>query len=376
MPTKRLPSNPSLDHLKSQASDLLKLIATRNAEAIQRIREFHPRFREADDTTTAGSKLTLSDALFTISREYGYRSWTSLKRTVENSRKSTKQHAHIPHHERISNSVFSRAIEYLDSGDANGLSSYLKRHPGLVREKVEFEGENYFRNPTLLEFIAENPIRQGSLPSNIKTVAQVILDAGAKDMPVSVNSALELVVSGRIPRECSVQIPLIDLLCDYHADVNQAMSSALLHGEFAATETLLKHGASLSLPVASATGNLIAAKKKLSTSSADQRHLAMALATQHGHTDILRLLLDAGENPNRYNPIGGHSHCYPLHQAAFFAHESTISLLLERGARTDVTDIIHKGTPLDWAIHAGHDQIAELLRSNGSKTADHLVAET
>ncbi len=37
---------------------------------------------------------------------------------------------------------------------------------------------NYFCHPTLLEFIAENPTRRGSLPSNIVEVAKVILDAG------------------------------------------------------------------------------------------------------------------------------------------------------------------------------------------------------
>lgn len=176
MPTKRLPENPSLDHLKSQASDLLKSLATRNAGDIQRIREFNPRFREFDGTIAASSNLTLSDALFAIAREYGYSSWTSLKRAVEGLRKSTQPHTPIPHHERILNPVFCRAIEYLDSGDEDGLRSYLKQHPDIVQVSVEFEGENYFRNPSLLEFIAENPIRHGSLPSNIKEIAQVILD--------------------------------------------------------------------------------------------------------------------------------------------------------------------------------------------------------
>lgn len=372
MPTKRLPASPSLDHLKSQAKDLLKSLIAQDPGAIQRIREFNPRFRQTEPKVIVRSKLTLSDALFTIAREYGYRSWASLKRTVDNSRKSTELPSYIPHQERISNPVFGRALEYLDSGDAEGLRLYLIKHPDLVRKKIEFEGENYFRNPTLLEFIAENPIRHGSLPSNIKDVAQVILDAGAKDMPVSINDALILVVSGRVPRECSVQIPLINLLCEHHANVNQAMPAALLHGEFEAIKALLSHGAILDLPVAAATGNLSAAKDSLSSSSRDQRHLAMALAAQHGYENVMKLLLDAGENPNRYNPIGGHSHCYPLHQAAFFAHEPVVRLLLVSGAKTDVTDILHRGTPLDWACHAGHTQIAELLRSNGAKTADQI----
>ena len=35
---------------------------------------------------------------------------------------------------------------------------------------------------------------------------------------------------------------------------------------------------------------------------------------------IVRMLLDAGEDPNRYNPVGAHSHSTPLHQAAVGGH--------------------------------------------------------
>jgi len=44
---------------------------------------------------------------------------------------------------------------------------------------VVFEGGNYFRNPALLEFAAENPDSPGTLPANIVSVAKVILEAGA-----------------------------------------------------------------------------------------------------------------------------------------------------------------------------------------------------
>jgi hypothetical protein len=33
-----------------------------------------------------------------------------------------------------------------------------------VHQHVVFEGGNYFRDPTLLEFVAENPVRHGTLP--------------------------------------------------------------------------------------------------------------------------------------------------------------------------------------------------------------------
>jgi uncharacterized protein (TIGR02246 family) len=52
--------------------------------------------------------------------------------------------------------------------------------------------------------------------------------------------------------------------------------------------------------------------------------------------DIVRLLLDAGEDPNRYNPDGLHSHSTPLHQAALAGHDAVVRLLVERGARLDI----------------------------------------
>jgi ankyrin repeat protein len=39
--------------------------------------------------------------------------------------------------------------------------------------------------------------------------------------------------------------------------------------------------------------------------STEDRQLALSLAADLGHVEIVRLLLDAGEDPNRYNPVGG-----------------------------------------------------------------------
>jgi ankyrin repeat protein len=76
------------------------------------------------------------------------------------------------------------------------------------------------------------------------------------------------------------------------------------------------------------------------------RHKAVALAAQHGHTEVLRLLLDAGEDPSRHNPEGNHGHSTPLHQAVWSDHLDTVRLLVERGARLDIRDTIYQGTPL------------------------------
>jgi hypothetical protein len=266
----------------------------------------------------------------------------------------------LPHHERIEDVAFRRAVDLLDAGDAAGLREHLEQHPDLVRQRVVFEG-NYFRNPTLLEFVAENPIRRGTLPVNIVDVAKVILHAGAE--PAAVEETLGLVCSGRVARECGVQARLIDLLCDRGADPNIAMHAALGHGEFDAVKTLIGCGARVDLPVAAGLGRTEDVVRLLAEAGAEDRHRALALAAQFGHVEIVRALLDAGEDPDRYNPAGFHSHSTPLHQAALAGHDAVTRLLVERGARVDLKDTMWQGTPAGWAAHAGNTELAAYLSS-------------
>ena len=359
MPVKRLPESPDLSQLKQQAKDLLKGHAERRLDAAHRIREFHPRFRRATDAVVLDGRLKLSDAQLAIAREYGFPSWVRLKAHIE--RPSMADRLDIPHHERIEDPVFRRAVALLDAGDADGLRAHLELHPKLARQRVVFEGGNYFRNPTLLEFIAENPVRHGVLPANIVALAQVIVEFGVEQ--ATLNATLELVSTGRVTRECKVQLPLIDLLCNWGADPGMALHGAALHGEFEAVQALLARGARFDLPLAAALGQVDEFRRLLAAASAGERHLALALASQFGHVEIVKLLLDAGENPDRYNPVGGHSHSTPLHQAVWAGHEELVRLLAERGARLDIRDVLWQGTPADWAEYGGRIELATYLRS-------------
>jgi Ankyrin repeats (3 copies) len=360
VPTKPLPSRPDLRQLKRQARELLRAQRAGTLDAAQRIREFHPRYRDAGDDTIAVAPLKLGDALLSIAREYGFASWPRLRAYVEGplDKKLSR-----PHVERIEDPTFRRAVDLVDRGDADALRDYLASNPRLVGQRVEFEGGNYFTDPTLLEFIAENPARRGAMPPHALEVARALLDAGGKDDRRSVDSTLELVASSNVAREGHVQLALIGLLCDYGANPNAGINAALYYGEFESVEELLRRGAVLDLTIAAATGRYEDAVRLLSGAGAEERQRSFALAAQHGHAEILRLLLDAGEDPNRYSPIGGHSHATPLHQAALAGHEAVVRLLVERGARLDIEDIHHRATPLGWAEYGGQAAVAEYLRS-------------
>jgi len=288
MPVRRLPSNPNLEHLKCQAKDLLKDHAARDPGAAQRLREFHPRFARsnsggATDAEIFAAPLKLSDAQLAIARESGFASWPRLKRRVEKPMPTDR--LDLPPHERIEDAAFRRAVDLIDAGDAAGLREHLRRHHKLTRQHVVFEGMNYFHNPALLEFVAENPIRHGKLPGNIVEVAKVILDAGVER--ASLNETLMLVATGSVPRECQVQIALIDLLCDYGADPASALRAAALHGEMEAANALIRRGAHIDLPVAAALSRGATSyrdnfRRLLPAASRDERHLALALASQYG----------------------------------------------------------------------------------------------
>jgi hypothetical protein len=357
MPVRQLPSRPNLDHLKQQAKDLMKAHAARTATSAQLIREFHPRLRGAADSAIFAAGFKLSDAQLTIAREHGFLSWTRLKRRIE--KPAPTDRLDLPHHERIEDPVFRRAVDLIDSGDVTGLRAHLNQHPGLSHQRIVFEGMNYFHNPSLLEFIAENPIRHNTMPENIVAVTEVILEGGVDQAARDVT--LALVSSGSVPEACGKQIPLIDLLCDWGADPGSALHTALLHGSVAAVQALIRRGAKVDLAIA-ALGKGEDFKRRLITATAQERHLAMAVAAQYCRVEIVRILLDAGEDPNRYNPVGGHSHCTPLHQAAGYGTLELARLLVERGARVDIKDVLWKGTPADWAHHVGRTEMEAYLR--------------
>jgi ankyrin repeat protein len=123
------------------------------------------------------------------------------------------------------------------------------------------------------------------------------------------------------------------------------------------------HGARMTLPLAASLGEYEHMKSLLPNSKPRDRHLALALAAQYGYAYAVEILLDAGEDPSRFNPPGAHSHSTPLHQAALNGHLDVVKLLASRGAKTDIKDILFGGTPAGWANHAGKKDVEEYLCS-------------
>ncbi len=77
MPTQELPDRPSLENLRKQAKSLRKSVLANEADALDRVREFHPRAAQALE------RFSLSDAQLVIARCYDFSSWTRLKQYLD-----------------------------------------------------------------------------------------------------------------------------------------------------------------------------------------------------------------------------------------------------------------------------------------------------
>lgn len=84
-------------------------------------------------------------------------------------------------------------------------------------------------------------------------------------------------------------------------------------------------------------------------------------AAGFGHTDVVRLLLDYGAEPNRQDVRGGTA----LMLAAFNGERDVVALLAERGAKLD-TMSENGATALRLADAKGHKSVAALLRQLGA----------
>jgi len=265
----------------------------------------------------------------------------------------------------IPDPLFREAVAAIDAGDVSALEHLLAQHPRLVRDRLEY-GEGYFRQPYLLWFVAENPIRQGRLPQNIVPVTRAILLAVEREAPDSlqaqIDCALGLVSSGRIAREHGVQRELIDVLCDAGADPEGALVPALAHREVAAAERLLAHGARLTLLAAVCTGRTAEIARLAPGASADERQAALAGAAFYGQAHHLDRLIDLGVDINAYSPPGFHPHGTALHHAVDSGSFDAVQALVQAGADLGRKDRIYQGTPLGWAEHLNRPEIAAYLR--------------
>lgn len=378
----RLPFDAPLSDYARQAGELLDGWQREDPTAVAIFRQGHPKFldrkipwlqREMSAEQVRGVRIDIVDVQLALARWYDFLDWDRLIDYVEAVRQPGSRMWR-----------FERAVEAVIDGDIATLKRLLQEDRELVRTRstrvTHFDPPRH--GAMLLHYLAANGVegyRQRS-PKNAAAVAELLIEAGADpdDLCHAYGgecTTMALLVSSTPPDRAGVQVPILKVLIDSGASMTPTgegnwtspVITALVFGKKAAAETLVDRGAPIdTLAAAAGLGRIPDLRRLMPKATAGDRHRALALASQLGQVDAVKLLLDAGEDPNRFNPPGTHAHTPPLHQAIAAGHLNAVKLLVDRGARLDIRDRIYHGTPLAWAIYCEQPRIAEYLRQHGA----------
>jgi peptide-methionine (S)-S-oxide reductase len=298
--------------------------------------------------------------------------------------------------------LFRDAVSAIDSGDVDSLDRQLSAHPNLACDRLDSPGTwlrdqvgeaiaGFFARPYLLWFVAEDPVRNGKLPSNIAQVAQTIVDAAqhqhADGFQEQLDYTLRLVCWSWIARECGVQIELIDVLLNAGASVDGLhvyggrfgthTDSAIYNRNYAAAERLLERGAALTLTTALCLNRWTDFDRLAKTATLEDKQDAFVQAALNGNASALGRMLALGADPTTVS-ARNQSHGTALHHAVYSASLDAVRVLVEAGADLNRRDTIYDATPLGWAKYCEqqetdaarakqYSEITAYLTTNGAK---------
>ena len=267
----------------------------------------------------------------------------------------------------IADPAFRAAVAAIHAGDTALLAQRIDAEPRLLRERI-IEPEvyrtarrrQYFLDPKLFWFVANNPTLVERMPRNISDVAQVMIDRGVDG--ADLDYALELTMTSSVTRIQNVQRSLMrTLLAGGAIATRNAIVMAGGHCELDALQALLDVGEPMSAPIAGALGVDDALIDLVATADPADIQAAFGLAVINGHVNATGIALDAGADVNAPLPV--HEHALALHQAALDNRVLLIQLLIARGAHANARDKLWDATPLEWAIHQGRSAARAALES-------------
>ncbi|HEV2470738.1 MAG TPA: ankyrin repeat domain-containing protein [Candidatus Sulfotelmatobacter sp.] len=340
--SKQLPPNPSLEQLKKQAKSLLKRQQAADSEALARIRENHPRYKNASQKDLATSPFTLADSQLVLAIEYGFSSWSKLQ-------------SHVKTLEAASSTAeaFASLRDAAGKGDLARLNALLDAHPDLINERG---GEG-----------VRTALHQAVF-GNSEAAVKLLLDRGA-------NPNIRCEGDNAYPLHFAVEkhrFPIIRLLVEHGADtigegdyhelgvIGWATAWDYIQPHPEIVPYLLAHGARHNIFSAVAMGEGEKIRELVARTPADlerrmngsiMRSMPLHLAVMKNQPASITTLLDLGANTESLDEAGFSA----LDVAAFRGQHDLAQLLLQRGAKVRL--------PAALALHRTTD-VEKLLRSD------------
>jgi hypothetical protein len=387
MDVKELPPRPSLEQYRKQAKALLKGQKNGDADALERMRQQHPRVAKLTESELRSGKFLLADAQLAVAREHGFESWPRFAKHVEALSR-----------ENSSTSKFESAVDAVITGDTVTLERLLRENPQLIRARSTRKHRS-----TLLLYVGANGVenyRQRS-PKNAVEIPEMLLKAGADVNAVGEmyggSTTLGLVATSIHPLVAGVQEALIDTLLAHGASFDGAVApdytagsivnACLANGRGRAAAYLARRGVRLDLEGAAGVGQLDVVESFFDRNGGlkagatkEQMKSGFNWACEYGWSRVVDFLLQRGiDVGERHRGETG------LHWAAHEGHAEIVKLLLEHKAPVDVGDERWDGIPLEWALHGwrdpspesvsdGHYQVVALLVAAGSTVSANWLA--
>jgi ankyrin repeat protein len=318
---------------------------------------------QQDPARTSSSGFALADAQLLIARAHGFESWARFAGHVQR----------LPGR----NARFEAAADAVVDGDLPALQALVAAQPDLARTR-----STRVHHATLLHYVAANGIedfRQRS-PKNAADVARFLLESGADADALAdtygrdrLQTTMNLLVSSGHPVASGVQVPLVDVLVDYGAQVNgldddgSPLMTAIAFGYRDAAEALVRRGARVDTIVTAAAlgradlvGDYLMDGRtlrpgvplvdppwfRLPKEPVAHIELALSWACRFGRGEVAHRMLDRGVSPRAHDK----DHMTALHWASASGLLDVVDRLIRMGALLEARND-WGGTVLDSTLY-------------------------
>jgi len=431
-PTRRLPKQPSLEQLRKQAKELLEQYRAGDSAAVAEVQQFERRPNPA--------AFALNDAQRVLARAYGYESWPKLKAFIDGANIARLAEAVRASDAAQVRTLLSARPELvamdMAGNDEHRVLHYavLRRDAAMVKLLMEAgadarKGIYPHRDATSALAIAkdreygeivavieeEERLRRAEMSCPNATISP-IQDQIHQAISKSDNAAAIrlLQADGSLIQACdrdggtplhvaaqATNEEMVLWLLNRRAQVRKQDMRGLTPLDRASlavdprnedakrfpavAKLLMEHGAEVTIRAAVALADKRRVRELVSENPAVLREIHWAngglltLAVNHGHIEIVQLLLELGADVDERvmlteleepTPSWG----TPLWYAALAGQRDIVELLLDRGADPNA-NVYASGWPLRNACRHQDDSVKRLLLARGAKPQPYMIAE-